>query len=85
MLWQLKFAGVFHQIKGLIVGHFTNTKDNSIAFGKNVEEMVLQKLNEFDFPVVFNFPSGHEKENLTLPLGLPLNLKVNSRSTLLQS
>ena len=28
---------------------------------------------------------GHEKENLTLPLGLPLNLKVNSRSTLLQS
>jgi len=85
MLWQLKFAGVFHQIKGLIVGHFTNTKDNSIAFGKDVEEMVLQKLNEFDFPVVFNFPSGHEKENLTLPLGLPLNLKVNSRYTLLQS
>ena len=85
MLWQLKFAGVFHQIKGLIVGHFTNTKDNSIAFGKDVEEMVLQKLNEFDFPVVFNFPSGHEKENLTLPLGLPLNLKVNSRSTLLQN
>ena len=47
--------------------------------------MVLQKINEFDFPVVFNFPSGHEKENLTLPLGLPLILKVNSRSTLLQS
>ena len=85
MLWQLKFAGVFHQIKGLIVGHFTNTKDNSTAFGMDLEEMVLQKLNEFDFPVVFNFPSGHEKENLTLPLGLPLNLKVNSRSTLLKS
>ena len=85
MLWQLKFAGVFHQINGLIIGHFTNTKDNSTAFGMDLEEIVLQKLNEFDFPVVFNFPSVHEIENLTLPLGLPLILKVNSRSTLLQS
>jgi muramoyltetrapeptide carboxypeptidase len=50
-----------------------------------VEEMVLQKLTQFDFPLVFNFPSGHENENLALPLGLPLNLKVNSKSTLLQS
>jgi muramoyltetrapeptide carboxypeptidase len=84
MLWQFKFAGVFHQIKGLIVGYFTNTKDNSTAFGMDIEEMVLQKLNEFDFPVAFNFPSGHENENLTLPFGLPINLKVNSKSTLLQ-
>jgi len=85
MLWQLKFAGVFHQINGLIVGHFTNTKDNSTAFGIDVEEIVLQKLNEFNFPVVFNFPSGHENENLTLPLGLPLKLKVNYSYTTLQS
>jgi muramoyltetrapeptide carboxypeptidase len=67
------------------VGHFTNTKDNSTAFGMDIEEMVLQKLTQFDFPLVFNFPSGHENENLALPLGLPLNLKVNSKSTLLQT
>ncbi len=85
MLWQLKFAGVFHQIKGLIVGHFTNTKDNSTAFGMSLEEIVLQKVKEFDFPVIFDFPSGHENENLTLPLGIPLNLKVNSSYTTLHS
>ena len=80
MLWQLKFAGVFNQIKGLIIGHFTNTKDNSTPFGMGLEEIVLQKINEFNFPVVFNFPSGHESENLTLPLGLEMNLKVNASS-----
>jgi muramoyltetrapeptide carboxypeptidase len=51
----------------------------------DIEKIVLQKLNEFDFPVVFNFPSGHENENLTLPLGLPLKLKVNSKFTSLKS
>jgi muramoyltetrapeptide carboxypeptidase len=85
MLWQLKFAGVFHQIKGLIVGHFTNTKDNSTAFGMTLEEIVLQKVKEFDFPVIFDFPSGHENENVTLPFGLSLNLKVNYSYTTLQS
>ena len=80
MLWQLKFAGVFNQIKGLIIGHFTNTKDNSTPFGMGLEEIVLQKINEFNFPVVFNFPSGHESENLTLPLGLEMHLKVNASS-----
>lgn len=85
MLWQLKFAGVFHQIKGLIVGHFTNTKDNSTAFGMTLEEIVLQKVKEFDFPVIFDFPSGHENENVTLPFGLSLNLKVNYSYATLQS
>ena len=83
MLWQLKFAGVFNQIKALIIGHFTNTKDNSTPFGMGLEEIVLQKINEFNFPVVFNFPSGHECENLTLPLGLEMNLKVNASSCVL--
>ena len=80
MIWQLKFAGVFHQIKGLIIGHFTNIKDNSTAFGMSIEEIILQKVKEFDFPVIFNFPCGHENENLTLPFGIEMNLKVNSKT-----
>ena len=80
MIWQLKFAGVFHQIKGLIIGHFTNIKDNSTAFGMSIEEIILQKVKEFGFPVIFNFPCGHENENLTLPFGIEMNLKVNSKT-----
>ena len=76
LLWQLKFAGVFHHIKGLILGHFSKMKDNKIPFGLSLEEMVLEKIQEFDFPVAFNFPGGHENENWTLPFGVDMNFTV---------
>ena len=78
MIWQLKYAGVFHQIKGLIVGKFTNIKDNSIPFGSSIENIILEKVTEFSFPIVFNFPSGHEDENLTIPLGINIFLEVEA-------
>ena len=76
MIWQLKYAGVFHQISGLIIGHFTNLKDNSISFGMSLEEIILEKLNEFNFPVIFDFPAGHEDENLAIPFGVKLKLEA---------
>ena len=76
LFWQLKFAGVFHHIKGLILGHFSKMKDNKIPFGLSIEEMVLEKIQEFDFPVAFNFPGGHENENWTLPFGVDMNFAV---------
>ena len=76
LLWQLKFAGVFHHIGGLILGHFTKVKDNKIPFGMSLEEMVLEKIQEFDFPVAFNFPGGHENENWAMPFGVDMNFTV---------
>ena len=76
LFWQLKFAGVFHHIKGLILGHFSKMKDNKIPFGLSIEEMVLEKIQEFDFPVAFNFPGGHENENWTLPFGVDMDFTV---------
>jgi muramoyltetrapeptide carboxypeptidase len=76
MLWQLKFSGVFHHIKGLIIGHFTNIKDNTIPFGKSLEEIILEKTKAFDFPIAFNFPSGHENENWSLLFGKKAMLNV---------
>ena len=57
LFWQLKFAGVFHLIKGLIIGHFSKLKDNDISFGMTLEEIILEKVKEFNYPVVFGFPS----------------------------
>ena len=79
MIWQLKYAGIFHQIAGLIIGHFTNIKDNSISFGKSLEEIILEKVNEFNFPVIFDFPAGHENENLSIPFGMKLKLEAKNQ------
>ena len=56
MVWQLKYAGVFHQIKGLIVGSFSNIKDNSTSFGSSIENIILEKSLNLVFQLSLIFP-----------------------------
>ena len=69
MLNSFALAGVFHQIKGLIVGDFSEMKDNERPFGKSVEEIILAFASEFHLPVVFGLQVGHSDPTLALPLG----------------
>lgn len=74
MLWALKRAGKFKKLKGLIVGGFSSMKDNDPPFGQTVEEMVWDKVKEYDFPVAFGYPAGHIDDNHALVLGRKVKL-----------
>jgi len=76
MIVQLKRAGLLRDLSGLIVGQFSEIEDDD-SFGINVMEIVLAHTNEFDFPLAFDFPVGHTKENLTLPVGMEASLTIN--------
>ena len=76
MLWTLKHAGKLSNLNGLIVGGFTQQKDNEDPFGMTVEEIILEKVSEYNYPVCFDFPAGHFNNNCALPLGIPLQLRV---------
>ena len=78
MMLQLKMAGKLEGLAGLIVGDFTDMKDNQSPFGLSVEEIILDSVDEHDFPVCFGFPAGHDKKNLALVLGKVWELKVSS-------
>jgi muramoyltetrapeptide carboxypeptidase len=69
MIVQLKRAGKFKKLKGLIVGHFTDCKDSDNPFDKTIEEIVLDQTHEYDFPIAFGFPVGHENENWPIVCG----------------
>ncbi len=69
MLFQLDRAGKLKNLQGLIIGQMTDLKDNQIPFGKTVEEMVLTITQDYNFPILFNFPSGHTFDNFALKLG----------------
>ena len=84
MCWQLKFAGVFNHIKGLVVGHFSKIKDNKIPFGMTIEEIVLEKVKEFDFPIAFGFPAGHKNENQSLLFGVKTKFLVQNNKSFLK-
>ncbi len=83
MMMNLKRNGYFTNLKGLIVGGMTKMNDNTIPFGKNALEIILDNIKEFDFPVCFNFPAGHLKDNRSLILGSMVSLKVDKNETTL--
>ena len=82
MLISLKRAEKLKGLKGLIVGSFTETKDNEEPFGKSVEEIILEHTSEYDYPVCFGFPAGHADDNRALPFGMKAELTVAENCTL---
>ena len=81
MLINLKRNGYFNNLKGLIVGGMTDIHDNTIPFGKNAKEIVLDAVSEYNFPVVFDFPAGHLNDNRALFFGRKVKLEVGKNST----
>ncbi|MBL4604628.1 MAG: LD-carboxypeptidase [Flavobacteriaceae bacterium] len=78
MLQSLKRAGYFKKCKGLIIGNMSNIKKNTTAWGSSIEELILDVVSEYDFPVLFDFPAGHEVDNRALILGRTIQLKIET-------
>lgn len=77
MLYTLKRAGKLTRLAGLMVGGFTELKDNDIPFGFTVADMVMQLVADYHYPVCFDFPAGHLPDNQAIILGKTLNLQVS--------
>jgi muramoyltetrapeptide carboxypeptidase len=79
MIRTLDRAGKLKNLAGLIVGGFTEVKDNDIPFGQTVPEIIMEVVKDYGYPVCFNFPAGHIPDNHSLILGKPLYLSVNKK------
>ncbi|MDP9229369.1 MAG: LD-carboxypeptidase, partial [Bacteroidota bacterium] len=84
MLYQLKRSGKLNKLEGLIIGGFTDNKDTERPFGKTAYEIIYDLVKEYDYPVCFNFPVSHERENYALKIGLGYKLKVGKHKTSLE-
>ncbi|MGN0033508.1 MAG: LD-carboxypeptidase [Candidatus Limimorpha sp.] len=69
MMTALKRAGKLSKLKGLIVGAFTDIHDNSIPFGMTVREIITEKVSEYGYPVIWDYPAGHISDNHAIILG----------------
>jgi len=79
MMIQLKRAGILDNLSGLIIGKFSDTKNTERPFGQSFEEIILQHISAYDYPVCFNFPVSHEEENVALKIGLMHTLSVTNK------
>ena len=82
MIMSLELAGVFKKIKGLIVGGMTNmgkegeNKSYEESFDPFINQQIADRVSNYDFPTVFNFPNGHIYDNRPLIIGSEIGMKV---------
>ena len=80
MMVQLKRAGKLKGLAALVVGYFSKIKDTKPAFGKSALDIIREHVEEYDYPVAFNFPIGHEDDNFPLPIGHKSSLSVREKT-----
>jgi muramoyltetrapeptide carboxypeptidase len=79
MFYQMKRAGKFDKLAGLIIGGFTNITDTEKPFGKDIKEIIKEIIAGYDFPVCFDFPVSHARENYALKIGSGYKFKVGKK------
>lgn len=84
MFVQLKRAGIFNELKGLVLGGFTELKDTKTPFGTDVYNLIYEHIKEYSFPFCFNFPVSHDKENVALKTGVDYEFSVQKNKVLLK-
>lgn len=86
MMWNLKRSGKLKNLKGLVIGGFKVKPDDAgEEFGKTIYDIVLEKVKEHNYPIAFDFPVGHQRNNFALKCGANHAFEVNETGSILKS
>jgi len=79
MFWNLKRTGKLSQLKGLLIGGFKiKVDEDADDFGRTLQDVVLEKIKTYNYPVCFDFPVGHQRNNYALKCGVRHRLSVSA-------
>ena len=84
MVRHLQRSGKLEDLKGLIIGGFTDMKDTKVPYGQNAEEVIKDIVKDYKFPVAFHFPVSHDKENYALKVGVKYKFSVSDKEVSLK-
>jgi muramoyltetrapeptide carboxypeptidase len=79
MMIALKRAGKLTNLKAVVVGGMNNMNenDNPFAFNKSCYQIIKETVNDYNYPIFFNFPAGHENLNLSVWFMEECNISFN--------
>jgi muramoyltetrapeptide carboxypeptidase len=80
MIQNLRLSGILAKISGLIIGQFSECEEDPLMM-QSVQELILSAVNEYGYPVCFNFPAGHVEYNLPFILGGNIDLLITKDRT----
>jgi len=75
MLMQLKLAGVFNKVSGVLFGEFTSIvqSDDPEINKLTPVNIINEVIGDFNIPIGYGFASSHDTKKATLPLGIKYN------------
>lgn len=81
MLMQLKLAGKFDKVSGIIFGEMLDCARR--AEGYTLQDVVMRMVGDLRVPLVYGLRSGHvSRRNITIPLGVAAHLDAGARVVL---
>jgi muramoyltetrapeptide carboxypeptidase len=84
MFYTLSKSGILDQLKGVVIGDFSNIKDTEQPFGQTMQEIILAHFTYRNIPVAFDFPLGHCNDNRAMPNGMMGQLSVEDGKSRLE-
>jgi muramoyltetrapeptide carboxypeptidase len=86
MFCHLQRTGKLEQLAGLLVGGFVGIKAEAPedTFGRTVYDIVWEKVKQYNYPVCFGFPVGHQRNNFALKCGVKHRLTVDANGSSLE-
>ena len=66
-VYQLRNAGKFDNIKGIVLGQFTDCREDVPGYDRT--RIILDAIGDKDIPVIYNIQSGHDNPMINIPLG----------------
>ncbi len=84
MIRTLHLAGKLEGLVGLVIGGLTDIKSCEETFGIPAEQIILDVVTEYDYPVLFDFPAGHQLDNRALVLGCEYEMIVSETESSLK-
>jgi muramoyltetrapeptide carboxypeptidase len=84
MITQLKQAGKFDGVRGVVFGEMLNCLQHE-SQGYTLEEVLMDLLSDFAFPILYGFPTGHtSRPNVIVPFGVRARLDLASSAPLFE-
>jgi muramoyltetrapeptide carboxypeptidase len=84
MITHLKQAGKFDGVRGVVFGEMLNCAQNTNQ-GYTLEEVLVDLLGEYTFPILYGFPTGHtSRPNVIVPFGVRARLELTSSAPIFE-